>query len=639
LMTPNPNLSKQQVIALEKSLSALATTAKKRSLPTFCTPATKPVFANPISDKVKVSKDQMSFTPQTESDGSASSKSQRSGSAAKTKRRKTVVPGAMSTPANQATTPPLTVNTGIVNRSLLSTTKEPENLQSNGEKPKSSLDMPDRKAEVLIANMLAGLKSITPPASVRTKPGNAQPGKGTASSLVPPATKAKVNHEASLQQKKKEVAVYKLHQEISIVPPSSVKVKVSKPLLEEKPAVSPPSTASQAIVTTSGGTNADNPAAKAIKRNPPSSQNKRQVVPALSGAMVEQTQKQKTASGVATAAQAAAPEKPAIFSTTREPSPIPGPSKADPSTPMGKPAKVQGATSSSVEAKEVSPDSKSGSNPTSPESFVAKGEAPKHVVRKEPSGKGAQSTAKTPTPALARKRSIETKENTVDAGSTKKRRLSNGSSSSQTTSEVPITKSVKPKKLSSALIKKCQFADLQAYLTECEEQQERLDLIERNHLPRVSVFERMGLHNGPPRHSDTDLIKDQEFERMKLAAQHRATHEQILKSVLRVAKDSVSELKDALTFAAVDEAEEHWRDSFRDYYEVLEETLFRQRNEASTLADKQSWEFRHFKQSLARIPVLETSFPFYGLFDQILTGIDSIVKVGRGANNVHGSHE
>lgn len=125
-------------------------------------------------------------------------------------------------------------------------------------------------------------------------------------------------------------------------------------------------------------------------------------------------------------------------------------------------------------------------------------------------------------------------------------------------------------------------------------------------------------------------MAEQEFDRLKLEAHHRATHELILKGVIGVAKNSIAEMKQASTFAAIDQAEEHWRDEFRAYYEMLQQSLFLQRTEASNLADQQSWEHRYSTERLIQPPVVETRFPFYSLFDEVLDCIDSVVKTARG---------
>ena len=116
-----------------------------------------------------------------------------------------------------------------------------------------------------------------------------------------------------------------------------------------------------------------------------------------------------------------------------------------------------------------------------------------------------------------------------------------------------------------------------------------------------------------------NLLADQEVARIKLAAQHRASHELLLKRVLQAAQDTVQAFKQTSTMASTEEVEEDFRESFRYYYEMLDETLWMQSTEASSLANQQKWE-----RQGSPIPILQVSFPFYGVLSEVLACVEAV---------------
>ena len=190
-------------------------------------------------------------------------------------------------------------------------------------------------------------------------------------------------------------------------------------------------------------------------------------------------------------------------------------------------------------------------------------------------------------------------------------------------SKTPRGKSTKTGRKSPAPpARKRQLVGSQDYKNQCVEQEERLKFLEQNHLPGTPVETRMGI-SASSQETGT-VVADQELARMKLAAEHRANHEMLLKRIIHAAQFTVKALKKAETVGAVEVAEESFQESFRSYYEILDESLWRQTMEASTLADRQTWE----RQGSA-IPTLQVSFPFYGVFDEVIACVDSIIQKAR----------
>ena len=162
----------------------------------------------------------------------------------------------------------------------------------------------------------------------------------------------------------------------------------------------------------------------------------------------------------------------------------------------------------------------------------------------------------------------------------------------------------------------------QDYKDQCVEQDARLRFLKQNHIPPTSVEARMGLTS-----VFQNIVtgeENQELARMKLAAEHRANHEMLLKRVIHAAQFTVKALIKAETLGAVEAAEESFQESFQTYYEILEESVWRQTEEASALADRQRWE----KQGCS-VPTLQVSFPFYGVFDEVIACVDAIIQKSR----------
>lgn len=162
----------------------------------------------------------------------------------------------------------------------------------------------------------------------------------------------------------------------------------------------------------------------------------------------------------------------------------------------------------------------------------------------------------------------------------------------------------------------------QDYKDQCVEQDARLRILKQNHLPPTSVEARMGL---TAFFQNTGTAEEnQELARMKLAAEHRANHEMLLKRVIHAAQFTVKALIKAETLGAVESAEASFQESFQTYYEILEESVWRQTEEASALADRQTWEKKG-----CSVPTLQVSFPFYGVFDEVIACVDAIIQKSR----------
>lgn len=169
---------------------------------------------------------------------------------------------------------------------------------------------------------------------------------------------------------------------------------------------------------------------------------------------------------------------------------------------------------------------------------------------------------------------------------------------------------------------KRQLAGSQQYKDQCSEQEERLKCLKQNHLPGTSVEARMGLLAASE--ETGNHAAKQELARMVLAASHRANHEMLLTRVVHAAQFTCRALKQAMTLGDVEEAEESFQESFRSYYEILEEVLWRQSEEATSLADRQRWE----KQG-SPIPNLQVTFPFFSVFDEVIACVNCIVQTAR----------
>ncbi|CAB9498541.1 expressed unknown protein [Seminavis robusta] len=166
-----------------------------------------------------------------------------------------------------------------------------------------------------------------------------------------------------------------------------------------------------------------------------------------------------------------------------------------------------------------------------------------------------------------------------------------------------------------------QFPNRDALLDQCDEQEVRITLLAKNHLPPSPVAQRMGLTDVS---TPSDIASRQELSRMKLATQHRAEHEKVLKQCIGISLDAIEEARCAKSLAAVDAAEEEWKDLFRYYYEILEQVLWRQNEEATTLADEQGYENR--ESGLRHTPVLQVSFPFFSVFKEVFACMDAVFK-------------
>jgi len=116
---------------------------------------------------------------------------------------------------------------------------------------------------------------------------------------------------------------------------------------------------------------------------------------------------------------------------------------------------------------------------------------------------------------------------------------------------------------------------------------------------------------------------EQELARMKLAAKHRASHEMLLKRIMSAAQDAVAAFKQSSTLGSIEEAEQDFQENFRYYYEMLDENIWQQTMEASSLCNQQSLE------NQAPTPVLQVSFPFYGVFNEIVNCIDNLVRTAK----------
>jgi len=186
-------------------------------------------------------------------------------------------------------------------------------------------------------------------------------------------------------------------------------------------------------------------------------------------------------------------------------------------------------------------------------------------------------------------------------------------------------KAVKAGKKSPVTPRKRSHIGSPEYTQECLMQEQRLKIIKENFLPKTSVNDRMGLPSElqeltTSRRSDA---AEQELARMKLAAEHRGSHEMLLQRIISSAQFAVKNFKTAKTLADVEDAEENFQEDFRGYYERLNELLWKQTEEAANLADLQAF------FSSSPVPTLQVSYPFYGVFDDIIGAVSAITQKAR----------
>ena len=199
-----------------------------------------------------------------------------------------------------------------------------------------------------------------------------------------------------------------------------------------------------------------------------------------------------------------------------------------------------------------------------------------------------------------------------------------GTSTPSTPEEVedvtPRRKVAKRPPLSSAY-KKNHVVASDRFFQECNLQQQRLETILENQIPKKSVNERMGISSDLTARTG-DLAKDQEMARMRMAAQHRASHEQLLKRVINAAAAAVRAMKRCTTIQGVVDAKETWQKSFQEYVEMLDDIVWRQTQDAETLAQQQTLEGKG-----RRAPQLQVGFPFYTSFDNCIEAVETIINV------------
>jgi hypothetical protein len=145
-------------------------------------------------------------------------------------------------------------------------------------------------------------------------------------------------------------------------------------------------------------------------------------------------------------------------------------------------------------------------------------------------------------------------------------------------------------------------------IRECMAQQTRvlalLDLI-----PKSNVASRVHLSSVVT----CNLEEVHVLARGKLAAQHQAGHEMMQKKVLRSALGIIQSLKRSPSVGAVGESKVCLERMIQSYKEIVDDLIFRQQREASTLAGQQTFERRGDPA-----PVLVVSFAFPGVFQQAM---------------------
>ena len=154
-------------------------------------------------------------------------------------------------------------------------------------------------------------------------------------------------------------------------------------------------------------------------------------------------------------------------------------------------------------------------------------------------------------------------------------------------------------------------------------------------LPKATVHQRVALS----RQSSTAVIEStasgyasdatnpcdsttlHEFERCKLAAEHRAGHEMMRKNLLsrmerQIDAWNAENIRSGGISPSFDKVKKWVDNTVSSYEEMLQDMLDRQRMEAETMAAMQTAENRGRKAAL-----LQVSFPFPDLFDQVRTKV------------------
>ena len=121
--------------------------------------------------------------------------------------------------------------------------------------------------------------------------------------------------------------------------------------------------------------------------------------------------------------------------------------------------------------------------------------------------------------------------------------------------------------------------------------------------------------------SPCDSATLHEFERCKLAAEHRAGHEMVRKNLLsRIERQidtwNAENIRSDGIRPSFDKVQKWTDNTISSYEEMLQDMLDRQRMEAETMAAMQTAENRGRKAAL-----LQVSFPFPELFDQVRTKV------------------
>ena len=275
-------------------------------------------------------------------------------------------------------------------------------------------------------------------------------------------------------------------------------------------------------------------------------------------------------------------------------------------------------------AQQVSPDPKDAASTTNePQAPTERTVASPPVPRRRPNDATKPSVAREVAEAMCELGSAEkkAKESVPLQGSSLDTNTSDGSNGNKTPSG-KTAKTGRKSPVPSARKRTLQLVGSQDYKDLCVAQDARLRFLKQNYIPPTPVEVRMGLSALSPKTGTDEEIR--EFARMKLAAEHRANHEMLLKRVIHAAQFTIKALIKAHTLGAVEAAEESFQESFQMYYEILEESVWRQKEEASALSDRQTWENHGLP-----VPPLQVSFPFYGVFDEVIACVDAIVQKSR----------
>ena len=155
-------------------------------------------------------------------------------------------------------------------------------------------------------------------------------------------------------------------------------------------------------------------------------------------------------------------------------------------------------------------------------------------------------------------------------------------------------------------------------------------------LPKATVHQRVALSRQPSMAGAADSAASgyasdatspcdsttlHEFERCKLAAEHRAGHEMMRKNLLSRMERQVDAWNAENTRSgglrpSFDKVQKWADNTISSYEEMLQDMLDRQRMEAETMAAMQTTENLGRKAAL-----LQVSFPFPDLFDQVRTRV------------------